>query len=287
MFQKRLSDENIRNDERYSSNANPFVASNYGMPNCTCYCYGRAWEVTGNKPVGLSLHNAVRWFEESTGFEKGQEPRLGAIACFGGKYGHVASVEEIHADGTVILSNSNFGGDFFFIKTVADIINWGYPLLGYIYVYTGEDAVPNFNTPKQSVEEVAMDISVGRGDWGDNPVRREKLQAAGYDATAVQNRVNEILAGNAAQSSVSYLNLSDVATSWSVYNMGVQPVKKNRCGALAPNRFGGLTYVIQGYTMPNVAIINTQTYGQVQIYIGPELSNMFSITDTPVYEVRG
>lgn len=85
----------------------------------------------------------------------------------------------------------------------------------------------------------------------------------------------------------TYLNLSKDTDSWSVYPMNVKPIKKNRCGALAPSQFGGLTYTIQGYTMPNVAIINTQTYGQVQIYIGSELSDLFSITNQPNKQISG
>ena len=29
---------------------NPFYQSGYGMPNCTCYAWGRYWEITGERP---------------------------------------------------------------------------------------------------------------------------------------------------------------------------------------------------------------------------------------------
>lgn len=47
-------------------------------------------------------------------------------------------------------------------------------------------------TPKKkSVEEVAREVIDGK--WGTGSSRKKKLEAAGYDYNAVQNRVNEIL----------------------------------------------------------------------------------------------
>lgn len=48
--------------------------------------------------------------------------------------------------------------------------------------------------PKKSVEAVANEIANGQGGWGNNPERRRKLEAAGYNASQVQQRVNEIIA---------------------------------------------------------------------------------------------
>ena len=46
---------------------------------------------------------------------------------------------------------------------------------------------------KASAEQVAQDIANGKGGWGNNPERAKKLTKAGYDAKAVQARVNDIL----------------------------------------------------------------------------------------------
>lgn len=46
---------------------------------------------------------------------------------------------------------------------------------------------------KKSAEQVAQDIAVGKGGWGNNPERAKKLTKAGYDAKAVQARVNDIV----------------------------------------------------------------------------------------------
>lgn len=44
---------------------------------------------------------------------------------------------------------------------------------------------------KKTVEEVAKEVIAGK--WGNNPERKQKLTAAGYDYNAVQKKVNELL----------------------------------------------------------------------------------------------
>ena len=65
------------------------------------------------------------------------------------------------------------------------------------------------------------------------------------------------------------LYLPATASSWRVYSLGVAPVVGNECGRLLPSKFGGLTYDIIGWTQPDVAIIQTRDFGQVQIYVAP------------------
>ncbi len=98
-------------DPNYTSD-NVFYKSDCGMPNCTCYAYGRAKELLGYEP-SLSHGNAYEWYGHDDGYARGSEPKLGAIACWnhsGG--GHVAVVEEIEGD-TVWLSESSWGGAYF------------------------------------------------------------------------------------------------------------------------------------------------------------------------------
>ena len=96
-------------------------------------------------------------------------------------------------------------------------------------------------------------------------------------------RPNAELIINEPKSDVQYLNLSPEADTWRVYTMNVAPIVGNECKQLLPSKFGGLSYTIQGYTTKNVAIIETRDYGQVQIYIGQDVANMYSITDKPLY----
>ena len=78
---------------------------------CTGYAWGRFMEILGSPPK-LSLGDAGDWFGYTgDGYERGQEPRLGAVACWSlpGKPGHVAVVEQINGDGTIICSHSGWG----------------------------------------------------------------------------------------------------------------------------------------------------------------------------------
>ncbi len=47
---------------------------------------------------------------------------------------------------------------------------------------------------EKSVDELAREVI--RGDWGNGAERRQRLEAAGYDFNAVQDRVNAILTGD-------------------------------------------------------------------------------------------
>ena len=83
----------------------------------------------------------------------------------------------------------------------------------------------------------------------------------------------------------NYLNLNSDIDSWNVYPMDVARIDGNQCAKLNPRKFGGVSYTIQGYSKKNVAIIETRDFGIVQIYIGNDVSNMFSITKKPIYHL--
>lgn len=72
------------------------------------------------------------------------------------------------------------------------------------------------------------------------------------------------------QPKMQKLYLPASASKWAVYDVNVQPIKKNAKGFLNPAKFGGLIYDILGWTQNNVAIIQTRDFGQVQIYVAPE-----------------
>ena len=77
-----------------------------------------------------------------------------------------------------------------------------------------------------------------------------------------------------------YLNLNPEADTWRIYPINVAPIVGNECNQLLPKKFGGLSYTIKGYTMDDVAIIETRDFGECQIYINTPLA---SITKEPVY----
>ena len=116
-YTPRLTSEGMLGSKYWYSNTNPFYASGYGLPNCTCYAWGRFWEIGDDGTEATIPHlptgNASEWFRDVEGYETGSEPQLGAVLCLDG---HVAIVEEIYENGDILTSNSAWGGEYFFTK---------------------------------------------------------------------------------------------------------------------------------------------------------------------------
>lgn len=128
----------------YWYDLNPFWQAGFGLPNCTCYAWGRRFEITGEEP-DTSLGNADTWFQYavSHGQKTGQTPELGAMITFhytgsaAGDGGHVGVVEVINDDGTIVTSNSAYGGTYFYTQTLSPPnYSWGdwVVLDGFIYL---------------------------------------------------------------------------------------------------------------------------------------------------------
>lgn len=129
-------------DNKYFYSGNIFYKCGYGMPNCTCYAWGRFYELTNTYPK-LSTRNAENWYVASDGYQRGKTPKLGAIACWSkgivgnGKdgAGHVAVVEEIMTDGSILTSNSGYKSTNFYMKTIKPPYSLnGYNFQGFIYL---------------------------------------------------------------------------------------------------------------------------------------------------------
>jgi len=102
-------------DNAYYYENNIYYLNGYGMPNCTAYAWGRAYELLGSEP-NLSHYNANQWWGYNLDngiYAYGSTPKLGAIACWGGsECGHVAVVESISGD-QVTISESSWSGSLF------------------------------------------------------------------------------------------------------------------------------------------------------------------------------
>jgi len=87
------------------------------LPNCTGYCWGRWRELLGCSH-SLPTSDAQNWMRDIqnsiTGksiYKTGYFPKPGAVMVWGKgskDYGHVAIVEQVLADGTIWLSQSNY-----------------------------------------------------------------------------------------------------------------------------------------------------------------------------------
>ncbi len=161
IYSPRLSAPESTNSYYYS-NKNIFYASGYGMPNCTAYAYGRAYEILGKAP-SLCTGNAGKWYDYNVSggyYPYGQTPKLGAIAVWANdsshNKGHVAVVEKINNDGTITISESHYGGTLFQTKTGKPSELYSYKnFLGYIYILSDGVSSETVATPVITTKDVS------------------------------------------------------------------------------------------------------------------------------------
>ena len=143
-YYPRLSETDptpIRGNPYWYSNYNPFYATGvWGMPNCTCYAWGRWGEISGGEQLYLPTGDAGTWFPTAQRigyYVTGYTAQLGAIICYSDPdgMGHVAVVEEIHADGSITISNSGYQSPrYFWTEHIpANYYSAGYVFQGFIY----------------------------------------------------------------------------------------------------------------------------------------------------------
>ena len=154
------------------------------LPNCTAYAWGRFYEIIGSKPK-LSTGNAEQWFlKTSDGYERGQTPALGAVICWqkgattnpdgDDGAGHVAIVEQINSDGSIVTSESGWKSSSYWWTTTRrnDDGNWnggsGYKFQGFIYcpaVTASPNAVVSDNVVTSDNAEINGDsIAISKAD---------------------------------------------------------------------------------------------------------------------------
>ena len=261
------------------------------LPNCVGYAQGRLLEILGAKAPNWKLPacNAEDWIDKAkeNGLKTGMTPKLGAVAVFragtthngSDGAGHVVVVEEIKANGDIVVSQSAYGGSKWYLSTLTKASGYIYsanrPLEGFVYCgiefeqpipastpsenivagkkitlnntpcYSSETAKEAYGTKTgsfylwdnvvkngriritnaasrvgvagqvtcwiniadvslsasatttiskpqlKSIDEVAREVI--RGRWGNGADRKNRLTQAGYDYSAVQARVNQLM----------------------------------------------------------------------------------------------
>ncbi|MEG0913334.1 MAG: CHAP domain-containing protein [Oscillospiraceae bacterium] len=150
----------VRSDDLFYSKMNPYVKNGFGLPNCTCYAWGRFSELLG-APARLGYGNAENWYGATSAYEKGSAPKRGAVIVWrkgaslaqGDGAGHVAVVEKIYSNGDILVSASNYGGTLWYTaRYSAPYYRLGssYTFLGFIYLPESEsvgDTVRHVGTP--------------------------------------------------------------------------------------------------------------------------------------------
>lgn len=106
---------------------------------------------------------------------------------------HVGTVTYVNEDsGYMIVTEGNYSNA---VKQRTISLNGRY-IRGFITPkYTDNEVTTSAQTSGKSVSEVAHEVIAGK--WGNGTTRKANLEAAGYDYTAVQKEVNNILNGSA------------------------------------------------------------------------------------------
>lgn len=113
MIAERRTDDNL-GDWYY--NANPYYQRGYGLPNCTCYAWGRLSEIC-NAPVTFYGGNAIMWASRPE-MKQIPSPKVGSCIIYSGGItdsygrlcGHIGVIEHLYDDGSIDVSMSSFGG---------------------------------------------------------------------------------------------------------------------------------------------------------------------------------
>lgn len=100
---------------QFSFGTEPLYGGNgYSYGYCTWHAANR--RIAIGKPIPRNLGNAVSWLSLAiaAGYETGPEPRAGAVlwhnnTSIAGGYGHVAFVEKVNEDGSILVSDMNYG----------------------------------------------------------------------------------------------------------------------------------------------------------------------------------
>ena len=153
-------------DNHFYYKDNIFYKCGYGMPNCTCYAWGRFYELTNQYPK-LSTANAKNWYLKNDGYQRGKNPKLGAIACWNSNdAGHVAVVEEIFADGSFNCSNSAWSGSNFYMKRIYPPYNFnGFKFQGFIYNPINFDNQAPTPQPSSKTVNVYYKVKTKKHGW--------------------------------------------------------------------------------------------------------------------------
>ena len=156
---------------------NPFPVMNADdngstLPSCEAYAWGRFYEILGEVPE-LSKSAAKTWYNYDDNYIRGDEPRIGAIACWTSAFsGFVAVVEQVREDGSIITSESDSASGVVWQTTERSKgtnEKWGmdsYTFQGFIYCpsITPTASVSNLDKSTVTVKAEALNNSEMEGN---------------------------------------------------------------------------------------------------------------------------
>ena len=168
---------------------------------CFCNAYGmetaKKMLYQGSKSCGAGCKFSADYFRKNGKFVKrGEaEPEEGWQIFFGsyGNESHTGLVEKVE-NGRVytIEGNSNDAVRANnYSLNYTRISGYGVPDFSLVEEKTDKPEPAPAPVPAKTVDELAREVIAGK--WGVGNARKLRLEAAGYDYTAVQTRVNELL----------------------------------------------------------------------------------------------
>ena len=119
------------------------------LANCVGYTTGRWYEIMDQNP-GLCPYDAKYWWSYNDGYQRGSEPKLGAIICFdSSNAGHVAVVESISPDlNSITTSNSAYQQTIYYNQTLYRSNAWtwnsAFTFQGFIYLPDSVVSIDSF-----------------------------------------------------------------------------------------------------------------------------------------------
>lgn len=155
----------------------------YVLENCTGYAYGRFLEQGNITECNLSNRDAENWYNANDGYSRGQVPKVGAVACWASGTagnpsdgrGHVAIVEEVETDGTILVSQSGYYSQKFTTQYITPPYNFNnLTFQGFIYnPFIVDDNIKAWGCDLSQHNAYDTDITkydfvIIRATWGDH-----------------------------------------------------------------------------------------------------------------------
>lgn len=266
-------------------------SNGYTLPNCVGYAFGRFMEILGSYPK-ISAGNAGTWYlNTSDGYTRSQVPQVGAVACWSnpGQPGHVAIVEQVNSDGSILVSESGYTDidyvqilqqPYFWLSTIYPPFNrWGtYVFQGFIYNPACLNAVAKESKLNRFIN-TAQDHVGDKHDWvcSVTGIARSQPWSAAFIAACAQSvpdTLGKVIPKNTfnSVSAIARLGVSQKLGTW--HSNTITP----QIGDLLFTRYSEAknSEIQDKYTSSKVGIV-TQVEGRTITCIMGDVNNKVSI----------
>ena len=216
---------------------NPLQSGLNVLSNCVGYAFGRFHEIQNNTKMNcFNPINAENIFKDAQnhGMKTGNTPKLGAAIVWqkgatlsnSDGAGHIAIVEQINSDGSIVTSESGWGcSNPWWLTTRKNDGNWGggsaYKFLGFIY--QPDDTIEDDEKENTDMREVFMngiDVSAYQTN-----VDYNKVKNAGYEFVIIRAGYGRVASQKDKEFETHYKNAKaaglHVGAYW--YNYAVTP----------------------------------------------------------------